>query len=249
MEGDDGKAAARCKHLFGGRQPALELAQFLVDVDPDRLEGAGRRVLLHSRMMAGRLADDLRQLGRPFDRAAGDDRPGDPPRLPLLAIMEDDVGDLRLAGLVDEVGCALPLLGHPHVERPVPLEGEAPFGLVELHRGDADIERDAVDLVDAVQGKRLTHPGKTLRNKRQAPPVRSRQSLALSDRVGIAIEGDDSGSSLIENGLGVAAGAERAVDMGFAGGDGERFEHFVEKDRHVRAGGGRAHSFSPFSSR
>ena len=37
------------KHLLGGRQPALELVQFLVHMDADRLEGPGRRILLHAR--------------------------------------------------------------------------------------------------------------------------------------------------------------------------------------------------------
>ena len=35
-------------------------------------------------------------------------------------------------------------LRHAHVERPVGAEGEAALGLVDLHRGDADVEHDAV---------------------------------------------------------------------------------------------------------
>ena len=50
--------------------------------------------------------------------------------------------------------------------------------------------------VDAAVGKRLTHPGETLRNKRQAPPARSGQRLAILDRLGIAIESEDAGHSL-----------------------------------------------------
>ena len=37
-------------------------------------------------------------------------------------------------------------LGHAHVERAVGAEGKAAIGLVELHRRDADVEHDAVDL-------------------------------------------------------------------------------------------------------
>ena len=40
-------------------------------------------------------------------------------------------------------------LRHAHVERPVGAEGEAALGLVELHRGDADVEHDAVEPVSA----------------------------------------------------------------------------------------------------
>ena len=105
--------------------------------------------------------------------------------------MIEHVGDLFLGRIVEEIGGARPVLAHPHVERTVGLEGEAALGLVELHRGDADIERHAVDLVDVAVGKRLTHPGETLRNKRQAPPARSGQGLAILDRLGIAIESED----------------------------------------------------------
>ena len=70
VEGDDGEPAAGRKHLLGGRQPALELVELLVDVDADRLEGAGRRILLHARMMAERLADDLGELRRSARSAA-----------------------------------------------------------------------------------------------------------------------------------------------------------------------------------
>src|SRR3546814_7285885 len=39
VERDDGKAATGLQHLLGGRQPALELLQLLVQMDADRLEG------------------------------------------------------------------------------------------------------------------------------------------------------------------------------------------------------------------
>src|SRR5688572_12836915 len=82
-------------------------------------------------------------------------------------------GDFGLAGAVQEIGGAGALPAHAHVERTVGLEGEAALGPVELHRRDADIESDAVDRLHAAVGKRLTHPGKALRHKRQAPPARS----------------------------------------------------------------------------
>jgi len=127
------------------------------------------------------------------------------------------------------------------------LEGEAALGLVELHRGDADVERHAVDRLHTVVGKRLTHPAETLRNQRQAPPARGRQSLAGSNRVRIAIEGEYTGRALVEDLLGIAAGAEGAVDMGLAGGDGEAVRDLVEKHRLVGRRG-EVHAPSPRSS-
>jgi hypothetical protein len=191
--------------------------------------------------MPCRLAHDLRQRGGRGDRPGGDDRAGDAARLGLLAIAVDDVGDFLFGRPVQEIGGAFALLRHPHVERPVGLEGEAALGTIELHRGDADVERDAVHGVDAAIGKRLTHPGETLRNQRQAPPARSRQRLAFLYRIGVAIEGVDAGRSFLENGPGVAAGAESAVDMGLAGLRIEAGDHFGEKHGDVRGGRLRAH--------
>ncbi len=224
-------------------------------MDPDRLEGPGRRVLLHSGVPAERLADDLGELAGPLQRPGRDDGAGDTTRLGLVAVAIDDVGDFRLVSSVEEVGRALAVAAHPHVERAVGLEGEAALGPVDLHGGDADIERHSVDRLDVAVGKRLTHPGKTLRNKSQAPPARSRQGLAFLYRIGIAIEGVDPGSPFLENRICVAAGAEGAVDMSFAGSDGECGDDLAQEHRDVRGGHGRivqdggAHGAMPFSSR
>ena len=100
--------------------------------------------------------------------------------------------------------------------------------------------------IDATVGKRLTHPGKSLRHKRQALPARG-QILAILDRIGIAIESEDAGRPFVEDGSRIAARAERAVDMGLAGGDGERMDDFLGEDGNV-GGGRRGHGISPFSS-
>ena len=65
--------------------------------------------------------------------------------LPLLAEEIEDADEVGGARLVDDIGGADAVRGHAHVERPVPLEGEAALGLVDLHRGNAEIERHAID--------------------------------------------------------------------------------------------------------
>src|SRR3954462_7458925 len=104
MEGDDGEAGPRRKDPFGGRQPPLELLQFLVHVDADRLEGPRRRVLLHPGIMAKRLAHSVGKLAGPRDRPRRDDEAGDAAGARLLAIMEEDVRDLALVRMIDEIG-------------------------------------------------------------------------------------------------------------------------------------------------
>ena len=91
MEGDDHQTAARRQHALGGGQPAGQLAQLVVDVDAQRLEGARCRMpagdLLaaqHARRQRGQIAGASRTAPRPAAarwpgrcRASCAPRPGD----------------------------------------------------------------------------------------------------------------------------------------------------------------------------
>ena len=67
----------------------------------------------------------------------------------FLAEHADDPRELRVGRPVHDIGGAQAFAAHAHIERPVFREGETPLGFVELHRGNPDIEDDAVDPVDA----------------------------------------------------------------------------------------------------
>ena len=89
-----------------------------------RLEGAGGRVdaVLRFRHHA---AHDGGQASGALDRrlgTGGDDGARHTAGHPLLAQMEDDVGQLRLAGLIHQIGGAGAGLLHAHVERSVGAE-------------------------------------------------------------------------------------------------------------------------------
>ena len=131
-------------------------------MDPDRLEGARRRIALLARAEAGGAAHDRGQFGGALDRTCGDDGAGDRPGARLLPIVAQDPGDLGLVGRIQELGGGQARLAHPHVERAVGLEREAALGAVELHRADADIERDGVDEADAALGERAVHLAEAL---------------------------------------------------------------------------------------
>src|SRR5262245_34482573 len=62
----------------------------------------------------------------------------------LLAQNEDDGGEVALARFGHDVGRAWTAWSHPHVERPIEAEGKTAVSIVELHRGDAEIEYDAI---------------------------------------------------------------------------------------------------------
>ena len=58
---------------------------------------------------------------------------------------------------------------------------------------------------------------------------------AVRDRIGIAVEGNHSSRPRPEESSRVAAGAEGAVDVGFAGLDGKARKDLVEQHRQVLA--------------
>ena len=143
VEGDDGEAAA-------GRQAPARRPRARPRARPSssftwmriawKVRVAGSFFM--PGMVAERLADHVGELAGPLDRPRRDDRPRDPARLaaPRHNGRARRRSRLRRRWLRKSAAlCAL--LAHPHVERPVALEGEAALGLVELHRGDADIER------------------------------------------------------------------------------------------------------------
>ena len=146
------------------------------------------------RLGADHAPDDVGQRPGGDDRrllAGGDDGAGDAARMALLAELEDDVGEIALGGLRHHVGRARPVAAHTHVERPVEPEREAALGLVELHRGHAEIEHDAVDhgvaefLGDAIER------GESLLDQRQPAIGRLHQIRAVRDRALVAVDADD----------------------------------------------------------
>ena len=122
------------------------------------------------RLGAHHLADDIGQRLRGRDRrflARGDDGAGDGARMTLLAEDVDDVGKIGLGGLRDHIRRGRAVMAHPHVERAAEPEREAALGLVELHRGDADIHHDAVDRIDALRGANLGKIGEAVLDQGQ----------------------------------------------------------------------------------
>ena len=81
-------------------------------------------------------------------------------------------------------------------------------GCVELEGRDAEIEHDAV----ARLGE-LVHAGEFALHQRQAAAEMRDQRLAARDGVGIAVDAQHAAIGGFQNGAGIAAAAERAVDI------------------------------------
>ena len=134
-------------------------------------------------------------------------------RMALLAELEDDVGEIALGRLRHHVGGARAVAAHAHVERAVEPEREAALGLVELHRGHAEIEHDAVDRGVAEFLRDAIERGEALLDQRQPAAGRLDQTGAVRDRALVAVDADDLRIGGGEDRAAVAAGAEGAVDV------------------------------------
>ena len=128
----------------------------------------------------------------------------------LLAERRDDGGKIALGRRVDHVGGARPVAAHAHVERAVLAEGKSALGLVELHRGDAEIEHDAVDRVMAEAARDRFEIGEPVLDQRE-PAARPLDQLgAARDRALVAVDADHARARRLEDRARIAAGAERA---------------------------------------
>ena len=154
MKTNDSQASTRAKKRLGRSQPRLELRQFVVHRDAQRLEGplgwvpAGTP----SRRRNG-VVEQLDESGAGIKGPAfplTHDGRCDTPREPLLPVLRQDPCQVSMrVGVENVCGSHGLRRGHPHVQRCVDRIGEPPIGLIELHRRDAQIEQGGVDPVDA----------------------------------------------------------------------------------------------------
>ena len=179
-------------------------------------------------------------------RAAADDGPGDRPGALLLAVAEEDVGELRLAQLVDQIGRAGAFAAHAHVERSVAAEGEAALGLVELHGGDAEIERNPVGRRHALGGQEIDHLAEAALDQGQPAGEAVGKGRALGDRPGIAVEPDHAAIGGFQYGAAIAAGPEGPVDIDAAVAGCQQLQHLGQQHGAVTGG---AHAPSPAGRR
>jgi hypothetical protein len=159
----------------------------------------------------------------------------------LLAEDIDDVGEIGLGGLGDHVGRSRPVMAHPHVERTAEPKREAALGLIELHRGNADVHHDAVDRVDALRGADLGEMGEAILDQRQPPIGALDQIEPAGNRRPVAVDADDSGSSGVQDHPAIAAGAEGGVDIDSAVARAQHLDRLAAEHGDV-TGGMRTHS-------
>ena len=171
MEGDGDETPRRLEHLFGGDEAVGQFAKLVIDENPQRLERAGGRMdraVAHVHYPRDDVGERPRRIDRPLG-AGADDGACDGARLALFAQYEQDRREVPLVGVGDDIGGARTVLLHAHVERPVEAEGKSARGLVDLHRGNAEVEHHAIDGSNAVCGQCRREVGEAVLDQRERP--------------------------------------------------------------------------------
>ncbi len=136
VEGDDHQPSAGFQCVLCRAEAPREFAQFVIDVDAERLERPRRGM---AAVDLGRLQEALHQARKLARALEGlffgtilDDRPGDEAGFALVAEVIKNIGQQRLARGVDDIGSARAseraTSGHAHVERAVGLERKSALG-------------------------------------------------------------------------------------------------------------------------
>ena len=196
MEGDHDQPAALGKHPLRRGERVGEFVELAIDEDAERLEGPRRRMDLVGGAMARRRAPRSRRArrcrsaasrARALAMAAATARARfSSPRTAMTRARSR--GSKRLTTSA-ALGPSPPIRMS---SGPSKRKEKPRAGIVELHRGDADIEDDAVDPLRAVRG------GDARRGRRSGPRPASagRRCPATSaapagDRRRVAVDGDD----------------------------------------------------------
>jgi hypothetical protein len=217
--GHDDHPAADSDRLDRAGQCPSQHRQLVVDLDPERLEGALGGVSPGTPSgCRDRVPDELHEPGGPGERLTvplPDDRLRDPSGEPLLAVPLEDPGQLLDRVGVEHVGRGLPLgVVHPHVERGVLGVGEAAVADVELHRGDTEVEQHPVHVVVPQLGEHLGDLVVHRVHESGAAGVRLQPGTGELEGVGVAVDADHVRLGAAgEDGLGVPAEAEGGVDQ------------------------------------
>lgn len=167
VEGEDRGLAAGLQDRGKDPEELFEVRQFAIHENTKGLEDprcrqeqlfAFRRSVDAADRPHGRgVADDVPHFARAAERllvAGVHEGAGDQSRLRLIA--KFDQGSLQLLDrdAVQQVRGGSPARAvHSHVERSVAHEGEAAVRIVDLHAGESEVGKDAIDGVDGKAGE------------------------------------------------------------------------------------------------
>ena len=180
---------------------------------------------------------DIRQLGGGHNRRSrppAKDFAGDGPGVFFFSIPEQDVGQLFVRQAVHQVGGGDAALAHPHVQRGLHVVGEPASRLVQLVRGDADVQQHAVHPVHPQRFQHLSHLGEICLHHDGGKALKP--LAGLLDCIRIPVQGDQTaGGEPGGNRERMPAAARRAVQIHAVRPDVQRLYGLLQQYRPVVA--------------
>ena len=186
-----------------------------------------------------RALDDIDQLERGLDRflfALALDRRSDQRRIALFAVFKQDAADLLPAPAVDHVvrGQLLRPV-HAHVERRVLHVGKAALGMVQLRRGYAEVEQDAVRARKAEAFEHLVDLAEVALDRGHPLPDILQADLGVFKRLVVPVDADQPAAIMqtLRNAERMSGTAGRRVDINAVRFDLKRRKARVEQDGYM----------------
>jgi hypothetical protein len=236
VEGDDRETAAGNENAHGRLESALKIVELAVHRDAQRLEHA-RRGIDPARSLTLHAEHELSEVVRREERlarAAAHDGGRDTRRLGLLAVLREHAAELASVPGVHDVGRrdAKVWVG-AHVQRARCAEAEAPLGVGELDRREAEVEENAVERVEAVFAGHDVANREVRADKDGPGPEAGKDTPRLDQRGWVDVETEESAGRRgpLEDGLGVASRADRAVQEAATFAGIKLGEYFGQKNR------------------
>jgi hypothetical protein len=239
MERDDTNSAARAKSPYRRFEKAFDLSEFIVDRDPEGLEGTCRRVNTTAVIPKHALDQATQLSGRAQGRvlASCDDGAGDRPRTPLLPKVAQDLHQLIPFQALEKIRRGRALNAHSHVEGAIGLEREAPLRVIELKGRAPEIGENHRWWFQAEAFDDLRQSVEGLLDQSH-PLTENLQSLTgTGQRTGVTVEPDKPEVGFFpEQCPRMPSQADRGVDYKSRGGRRKKLHHPVGKDRQVFGG-------------
>ena len=148
--------------------------------------------------------------------------------MPLLAQREQQIGEVALRQRVHQIGSRTTTALHAHVERPIKTEREAALGLIELERGDTEVEDHAIKRRHAPGLKQRKHVTEATFDQMQPTREPRCNGGAAGDRVWIAVNRIKGAARRTKDRRCIPAATEGAVAILSIITRAERCQHFIE---------------------
>ena len=169
-------------------------------------------------------------------RATPHDGRRDAAGLRLLAVLGEDATQLTLSPAVHDVGrrwSAADVWVGAHVQRARRAKAEASLRVRELDRREAEIEKDAVDLVEAVVAGHDVANREVGMDEDRATWEPREDATGFGQGCGIDVEPEETAGrrGAVEDGLGMASPTDRAIEEAAVFAGTKLGEYFGQKNR------------------